>query len=161
MSSANRRSLDAGAVMSPSVVLLICAVAFGVGGVVFYSFARRVERQGNASRSWPTVPGRVLSSEIRRGQKGNISPAITYRYAIAGKDYTGTRASFAGTTGQAESSRLVNAFPVGAAVSVAYDPADPASAVLEVGAKGTRGMMMFGILMMVLAAVALVGALLV
>lgn len=58
---------------------------------------------------------------------------VSYRYSVAGRDYSGDRIAFGGEAsgpkGRAE--RTVAAYPVGSPVPVFYDPARPESAVLE------------------------------
>ena len=142
--------------MSPTTAVIIAALAFGLGGAVFIWFARQSEKRGNASLSWPTVPGKVLKSEARRGAKGSTLTDLKYGYSVAAVEYIGTLANFAGTTTAADSKRIVQQYPVGARVTVAYDPDHPSIAVLEPGSSRTRGMIVFGFVMIAAAIGALV-----
>ena len=63
---------------------------------------------------------------------------LEYSYTADGRTYTGTRYSFDhdGRYYRDEMDRVLAEFPVGARVSVAYNPADPADAALRPGQPG-------------------------
>ena len=140
--------------MTPIAAAIIAAIALGLGGIVFIWFARRAESIGKASLMWPKALGQIVKNDLKHGPKGSTRADLSYAYAVAGKSYTGTVASFSGSTNATDSKRIVEKYPAGSQVSVAYDPSDPSSAVLEVGSSRTVGMNIFGIVML-LAAVGL------
>lgn len=121
--------------MRDSTVVLIAALAFWLAGSFALYMARRTQKLGAASLTWPTTPGRIVSSEVKQTPKGGARPIIAYTYAVAGQSYTGHIASFTGTHSLQESQRLVTAYPAGADATVYYDPEKPSLAVLETGAK--------------------------
>jgi hypothetical protein len=68
--------------------IVIGALMFVSIGVLIL-FSRR-------SRGWPSVTGRVLSSEVARSRNvgGSYRLAVTYEYDVAGRRYEGTRVAF-------------------------------------------------------------------
>lgn len=109
--------------LGAGVLVLIAAV------VVIYS-ALAMVALARASRRWPTIPGRVVRSEIRERRA-----VIRYRYAVEGNEYEGTDVA-AGDwpyrTGRSVA-RRVQLYPVDAQVTVYYDPRQPHVAVLKPG----------------------------
>ena len=102
-------------------------------------------RRARASTSWPRVPGTVRRSESllgehrvnRFGPRFYQSNVLHYTYHVAGSRYTGHRLSFgiSAPVRAEQDSDLHGRFTRGDTVSVAVDPADPAYAVLEPGAR--------------------------
>ncbi len=92
-----------------------------------------------AAVRFPTAPGVVTKSEVRTtyGSKGrrNYHPEISYRFTVDGREWTGMeKADKKLSNSRRQSAALkVAAYPVGAPVNVAYDPAAPASSILEPG----------------------------
>ena len=113
---------------------------FAAVGAVVLTIGLVLTVRAIRSSSWPAAPGTVTASEVVRTPGNADSPdsfhaAITYRYAVAGRDYTADRVRFGsvGSSGRTGADRLVARYPVGAAVRVHYAPGDPAVAVLEPG----------------------------
>ena len=126
-----------------SALLGIAAVITGgilfLVGVVFGGAAAGAIGIARASRSWPTVPGRVVRSEIRTNRKANGLPGfrtlVRYEYVVDGEEYEGRELAggdFPYRSAHRATRRLA-AYPVGAAVTVRYDPTEPEIAVLEAG----------------------------
>lgn len=96
-------------------------------------------RKAHASRSWPTTPGVVLSSEIERssGQHGpTYKPRVQYSYHIGRAELSGDRISFRMaplffTRRYAE--ELVARYPPTNPITVYYHPDDGTVTVLEPG----------------------------
>lgn len=82
---------------------------------------------------WPDTPGLIVHSEHRQAPDGdNDSVRIEYDYQVAGQSHRGSKVSYAGGPAQAaDKAALVARYPLGLAVTVYYDPADPSRAVLE------------------------------
>jgi len=139
------------------VCLLGMAVPIGavcmVFGVIGYVRAQQ-------STSWPSVEGRITSSEVRSEQVTGSGasrtrrmrhshsvtvyyPAITYEYTVDGRKFSSSRGTFAAWRNDASSwehaadSRRAEAicrrYPVGKVVTAYHDPTDPEFAVLEPG----------------------------
>jgi hypothetical protein len=123
--------LGVAAIIAGGTLLLVSVVLLGAaaGGI---GIAR-------TSHSWPTVPGRVVRSEIRANRRANGLPGfrtlVRYEYVVDGEEYEGRELAggdfpYRGAVGAA---RRLAAYPVGALVTVRYDPTEPDIAVLETG----------------------------
>ncbi len=103
-------------------------------------------RQVHAASRWPQVRGQIISGETttaevttRHATDTNERDVrevrnfanIKYRYSVAGKQFTGSRVSIGDDMGNDELEIRMKRYPKGRSVTVFYDPADPASAVLE------------------------------
>jgi hypothetical protein len=105
-----------------------------------------------ACRRWPTVTGKVMSARIdsfteeddsdagrshRTPRETTYSDArIRYAFSVAGRDYQSTRRYlgrpvFSG--GSRTAAKVLAKYPPNAPVTVHYNPANPAEAVLEPG----------------------------
>lgn len=113
---------------------------FATVGVVVLTIGLVLTVRATRSSSWPAAPGTVTASEVVRTRGDADSPdsfhaEITYRYTVAGRDYTADRVRFGsvGSSDRTGADRLVARYPVGAAVQAHYAPGDPSVAVLEPG----------------------------
>ena len=61
-------------------------------------------------------------------------PRIAYSYSVNGAPFTSQRVSFAGGYKPKDVDPILALYPVGAEVTVAHDPQNPAEATLETGA---------------------------
>lgn len=117
------------------LIVGVCLVV--MGAFVAYSSTMTLSN-ALATRSWPSVPGRITSAKVvtARGTRTTTSaPEIRYTYTVAGTNHEGARlefATYAATTSYA--SDAVAEFSEGSDVVVYYDPARPMSAVLRKGA---------------------------
>ncbi len=99
-------------------------------------------RKAKASLQWPSVPGVVLSSELRvdRGSGNDpttFTPVVTYSYVVNGQPLQCAKVRYSSTT----SKKVLAKYPKGCPVQVFYNPQSPSTAVLERG--GSTGLMMF------------------
>ncbi|MBC8873014.1 MAG: DUF3592 domain-containing protein [Planctomycetes bacterium] len=92
---------------------------------------------------WALVPGRILSSELRRHWAGaeaaavQYKPKIEYEYEVEEKMYLGKRWTYRYTgLSKRAAQDVVNRYPVGKCVGVFHDPRNPKDAVLERGGAG-------------------------
>jgi len=94
------------------------------------------------SAAWPHAVGEIVGSELRvedfhdDGEPMRRA-AITYRYEIGGTTYQGARVFFGDGIAlrfAGPGRRRLDTYQAGRLVRVAYDPTNPASAVLEPGA---------------------------
>ncbi len=126
---------------APHPELPVYILCFALGALAFALAFRRSSKQ---AAGWPSVPGKILRSETEmfRQRIGNdpinlqnklYRPVVEYAYAVRGLDYRGSQIKLmtvlSGTQNYAE--KLAAKYPVGAAVAVHYDPANPGSAALE------------------------------
>lgn len=94
-----------------------------------------------ASVAWPTTDGRITGSRVVRVRHGRYGTKtytadITYEYALDGGTFAGDRIWFGDDYSASDASAFraaVGRYPVGKAVKVHYDPAEPAQSVLEPG----------------------------
>ena len=96
-----------------------------------------------AAARWPTANGTVITSraESRRelvpgGQNQTTvvwSPLVEYTYQVAGREYHGARIAFGPLVsgGRELAESTIAPYPVGATVTVHYDPANPSQATLR------------------------------
>jgi hypothetical protein len=112
----------------PNCVALFVAFA-GLAAVVLvgYSIAR-----STTARRWPTTTGTVLDSRVTKVNIGkahdNFVPRaqVRFRYEVHGTSYESKNVNFMDSAPE-----LAIRYPVGAAISVSYDPTDPAHAVSD------------------------------
>ena len=104
-------------------------------------------REGLRSMRWPSVRGRVTSSEFKDGpfsgryiRTTTGRALVTYQYEVNGHEVTGTRV-FVGDQdfGSAyEAQRRTRHYYPGVSVAVYYDPREPSQSVLERGVPWAR-----------------------
>lgn len=85
-------------------------------------------------RDWQPAGGRILSSTVVRRRRNNRSsyyPVIVYEYSVGGMNYQGQKITPGLNWGGSGSGKVVARYPAGSAVTVYYDPKNPADAVLE------------------------------
>ena len=133
----------------------LMVVLIGLGCVPLY-FGVLGAREAWESTGWPTVPGRVIKSDMRvetsktssrrfRGRGrigGGISESyhvdLEYEFVVDGVTHRGTRIAVvseeAGDKDYTET--LLTKYPVGREVTVSYKPGDPDQSVLEAGRLG-------------------------
>jgi hypothetical protein len=118
--------------------------AFTVLGAMLFPCAAFVYAQGewnraqaHASRGWPTVPGEVQESRIdsKWSQHRRLYHLVlSYRYEVGRDGYDGDMAAFGPSwlASKTSTETLARKYPVGAKVTVHYDPDDPKTSVLDV-----------------------------
>lgn len=88
------------------------------------------------ARSWPITEGVVLSSTVA-GSKA-FHPEVTYIYSVNGKSHLATSylgmPGFGGKRNRLDAAeKIIAQYPPGTAVTVHYDPDNPARSELRVG----------------------------
>jgi hypothetical protein len=101
--------------------------------------------QVRAAREWPQAPGKVVVSkaEVRetrvidsdredgyRNEQRNYAN-VTYEYSVAGQKLRNNRVSIGEDRGNFQVAETIAKYPVGAVVTVYYNPLHPKEAVLE------------------------------
>jgi hypothetical protein len=123
------------------LAVIVCGALF----TYFLMKALRYRRDVRDGAQWPQVPGKILASKVDErypltrfvNMPLMYYPAVLYGYEAGGEKRQGNVLQ-AGiddlgfVTPDLARARLVK-YPAGAAVTVYYDPADPAAAVLETG----------------------------
>src|SRR5206468_7820306 len=101
--------------------------------------------QVRAAREWPSTAGKVVVSKTEVGKVEVIDSAreegrrfeernfadIVYEYSVAGRKLRNSRVSIGEDRGNFEVAETIAKYPVGAVVTVYYDPLHPDQAVLE------------------------------
>ena len=101
--------------------------------------------QVRAAREWPSAAGKVVVSktEVRKVKLIDSDRAeghrfedrnfadIVYEYSVAGRKLRNNRVSIGGDLGNFEVTETIAKYPVGAVVTVYYNPVHPDQAVLE------------------------------
>ncbi|QDV15521.1 hypothetical protein Pan153_01350 [Gimesia panareensis] len=135
------------------LVLFIGFVFIFVGYLMAYQKGLPLLERAKASKEWPTTDGVVLESKIESHHSSNsssstYSPKVIYRYEVEGQEFKGDTVWFGNdvsTSDRSMSSKTVKKYPVQKNVTVYYDPAEPAVAVLEPGVfKTTYFFYLFG-----------------
>jgi hypothetical protein len=126
--------------MSQAMIVLSGLIALCGVGAVLYGLRQRQRQQ--ASASWPSVQGRVLSAEIKRqvttsGNKArtreiSYRPIVRYEYEVNGVRYESSRVAFGDVRGRTEEDvrQLLNQSMRAGSLRVFYNPQKPADAVL-------------------------------
>jgi hypothetical protein len=122
-----------------NVIVAVLSAALAMFGVV-WALSEAV--YAHASEHWPRTLGSIVTSGVSVEHDGDgrrYAADICYRYFVDGHEYTGDRVRFGGFLSFAwrrSADTLTERFPVGAPVTVAYDPAKPSRGVLEPGLGG-------------------------
>lgn len=120
---------------------LVWAWGFGVSGILmgplFIAGSILEVVSGVQTKSWPSVTGTIVSSEVVQqiaGNKVSYSPGIRYLYQVGDKSYAGTHIWAAeDNQGETETRKLAAQFPLGSSAAVFYKPTSPNNAVLITG----------------------------
>ena len=115
-----------GFISLPIVVLLVVAV-----------LAKLMEAR--KASTWSTASGRIVTSETtaerQRSAGGETTvktmPLVEYEFSVAGQKWRGNRISIGEDSGGANTEATLGRYPVGAVVSVYFDPTNPKQSVLE------------------------------
>jgi len=107
-------------------------------GLYLYRRSKQSHAARESAQSWPGVSGTVLSSNLqmrRTGRSRSQFPVVVYQYEVGGKMFqnqtirAGEQFLHVQVAGQAKAT--VARYPVGASVTVYYNPANPAESALE------------------------------
>lgn len=118
----------------------ICCVMFTWPGVFLLRLVWRDVQVVKASKSWPSVPGRVVHTSYRekvvktsRSTSTFYVPLVQYEYQVGNETYLGTRLEFSeeSCANTEKLFEILGSLPIGSPVAVFYDPAKPGDAVLQ------------------------------
>lgn len=127
-------------------VPILFMLGFILIGALFLLNAIKSRLLIRRASNWPSVKGKVLSSEVEEDRfrnptgKATIAfvPAIEYSYKVNGTAYTGTRVTFGVTNyDYIIASKICDKFAIESTPDVFYNPANPAESVLA--PKSTEG----------------------
>jgi Protein of unknown function (DUF3592) len=118
-------------------ILLAVAVLGGLG-FFLYRRSRMRDAAKQAAQTWFDTTGVVISSAIqvkRTGRSRSEIPVVIYQYQVDGRPYVGkvikAGDQFFSVRLYGDAQKTVERYPVGAQVTVHYNPADPAQSALE------------------------------
>lgn len=105
----------------------------GIAGIwlAIVAFGRVTDRI--ATRDWPTAEGRIVESTVTGDR--SFAPRITYEFEVAGKQFGGTSDRNVPLFGNKRrnmevAAKEIEAYPVGAPVTVYYHPKDPSQSTI-------------------------------
>ncbi|NNF98209.1 MAG: DUF3137 domain-containing protein [Desulfobacteraceae bacterium] len=135
----------AGGFLSTGMEQLSGAILFTGIGIVIALSGYSAYKTGVESRTWPTVDGVIIKSEIEEqtsttGEGANKKTEvksyakIAYEYRIDGQKFESKKISFSQTSGNAK--QVVDRYRKGTSVRVYYNPDKPKQAVLVAGNSG-------------------------
>ena len=123
--------------MSGRRILLIFGLTFAAVGLALALFAAWLRDRAATARTWPTASGTVTASQVQSGTDADGSflywPEVRYAYSVGDREYLGgrVRATLTRTSSPDHATAVVSRYPTGSTVTVRYDPANPASALLD------------------------------
>lgn len=130
----------------PLVLCLGGLIAVAIGLVVLVWVVTARQEQARASTEYLAIEGTVLRATItehlrRRRRPSSWSVDRAYSYSVAGRTYEGDRSAFATSLydDRQAAERDLERLPVGSAIEVFYDPADPQQSVLDRSPPGFGG----------------------
>jgi hypothetical protein len=145
--------IDQVARLFPDALLPVMIPTAILGTVFLFGFFHGLRRAAALHR-WPQVTGRIVQSRVhqfqvrrdkpKRTMRGtqlmttSYMPVVEYAYSVVGRQFT-SRSIWADTEvsgSQAYARGIAARYPVGANVTVRYDPDKPSRSALEIGGRG-------------------------
>ena len=89
-----------------------------------------------AARRWPAAPGIIIGAEVRvtprSGEEPFYDAVVRYAYTVQGQEYEGAQDDLTYVSNAQDAAlAIVARYPVGASVSVYYDPQAPQRALID------------------------------
>jgi hypothetical protein len=114
-----------------------CLIAFPFAAMIGMAVVVKLLEVRRAA-TWSRTAGRVVKSTVETrhretddGTTATNEPAIAYEFSVLGQKYRGVRIGIGEDTGGANTEATLARYPVGAVVTVYYDPRNPNDCVLE------------------------------
>lgn len=111
-------------------------IPLALAALASFAWHIRLVRLAFASRTWPTVPGRLLRAEFVEDSRGwGRSASVSYTYKVYARKLTGSRVRFGPVWGMLSLSASwdVDDYRSVRDLTVYYDPDEPSRSVLEPG----------------------------
>lgn len=118
------------------ILQTVCCCALGTLGLLVLVRGGLQFREGLASCAWPSVPGHVISSELKRheGRAKGYSVEVEFSYVIGGAPLRSRRVrATEHIQSQPEAAKQLQRYRPGGEVAVFYNPVTPSIAFLEPG----------------------------
>jgi hypothetical protein len=130
--------------MKKNLFLIIFSLSFFGIGIGFGIWGWSQLKKAKESKKWPSVNGKIISSEVVRKKSNNskrksssttYGAEIVYEYFVSEKKYSSNKISFSeySSSDISHAQKIVNIYFPGKTVTVYYNPEDPYTAVLETG----------------------------
>lgn len=134
----------------------VFVLGFAVAGIFLLVKNFRERQKSDASQNWPTTQGQVIATKVVENTDTDsdgytsvtYTPMVTYRYQVAGQEYTSGKVAFGfrkGYSSRAKARQALANYSGDAQVTVYYDPSDPVEAVLERKVGGSTLSLVLGI----------------
>lgn len=125
------------------IVMGLAFAAFAVIGLLSLGEGLSLMHTTDVQRGWPTAQGVVTASYVEDEPASDgtyYSPVVVYEYDAGGAHRQSSRISYVAqsSTERSWALEVAGRYPVGANVTVHYDPGDPGYALLEPGTGGAE-----------------------
>ena len=123
--------------------IVVILIASSIPGIIIVAVVVKLWEMHKASK-WPQTTGKVIRSAVKskKYEPGEIGhnfgdsdvtnePDVQYEFTVSGEKFIGHRVTIGEKTADFELDGILQKYPVGAEVTVYYDPANPKTAVLE------------------------------
>jgi len=143
----------------PLLFGLVLGTLFALSGLLLAAIGLATVRSWLASASWPEVPARIVTSEVRQElhfeDQLMYRPVVEYTFGVGGGEVVCGNLAFAATLypNRTRALKVIARYPVGMMVMARYNPDDPQEAVL------VRRGGIFGMLVLVLGLAMILGPL--
>jgi hypothetical protein len=124
----------AGAICTVVIPILV------IGGIGYFLYKRNQQSMAyrQSTQTWLNTTGVILMSSVQSkhtGRSHSIYPVVVYTYAVNGQTYQSQRIKageqFLNVRVMGQAQATVARYPIGASVTVYYNPANPAESALE------------------------------
>ncbi|MFO0943265.1 MAG: DUF3592 domain-containing protein [Pirellulales bacterium] len=108
-------------------LLPFIAIGFWILGYTLLNLKRSLQ-----AAKWPTVNGRILSSELVVGRRNSQQVKAIYKYMVGGREFKNDVIAFGYRAGGGHG-EVLEKVRAGKAIQVRYDPSDPQNSTLSCG----------------------------
>lgn len=122
--------------MLKSLKLIVFGVIFTIGGIFMSTSLMTALFEATDSLNWPALRGNIVKSEVCFEEKARIQyfPCVSYVFELDGKQYRSNKIWLHPWREDREFAvATIASYPVGAEVSVFFNPSNPYEAILVKG----------------------------
>jgi hypothetical protein len=121
----------------------ICSVIIPVviiGGIGYFLYRRNQQSMAyrQSTQNWLSTTGTVVMSSVQSkhtGRSHSLYPVVVYTYTVNGQSYQSQRIKageqFLNVRVAGQAQATVARYPIGASITVYYNPANPSESALE------------------------------
>ena len=149
--------------MDPIALVMIAAAA-AVVALGWWLYRRKLAAADLAAGTWSSVPGTIHEASIKEevtwdSQNDRVSeyhPVVRYAYSANGREFEGSRAFLSRSKFDSESdAKAWHGKIAPGPTTVWFDPADPATSVLQIDRPSKAGLFIAAVFAVILVGVAL------